>query len=308
MFSLQSSLPGLIGAVHTADAGSFTAAAKVLGLSPAAVSKNVATLEAQLGVRIFNRTTRRLSLTEEGTALVREARGGLAVIASAFDSASAGQQAKGLVRVNCPVGFGRRYVVPKLAKFYAAFPLIQLELNLDDRATDLVGGGFDIGIRGGSQPPEGMVARKICNLTAVLVATPKYLKQRGTPRTPADLMQHDLLRIKFLSGKVRPWVFKDRQRSTVTNTDIEIRTCLWLSDPDIMLDAILQNLGIGAIGYYHAQDALARGTLVQVLHSTFVGGNAEMSMFYPHRTGLAPRVRAFIDFMLAEFRSEPSLQ
>jgi DNA-binding transcriptional LysR family regulator len=305
--NLQTTLPGLISAVQAADSGSFTAAAKVLDLTPAAVSKSVAILEARLQVRLFNRTTRRLSLTEEGKAFIEQARLGLSTLDAAALQATQTLKPQGLVRVNCPVGFGRRYVLPVLPAFFAAHRDVRVELNLNDRAVDLVGEGFDVGIRGGSQPPEGMVARKVCDLSVVLVATPAYLRARGTPRHYRELAGHDLLRVKFLTGRMLPWLFKDTVDGVDKVVAFEGEGRLVISDPEIILDAALAHMGIAALGRYDAHGALLSGKLVEVLprqHAPVVVG---MSIFYPHRTGLAPRVRVFVDFLLDRLAREASL-
>jgi DNA-binding transcriptional LysR family regulator len=308
MKQLQTTLPGLISAVQVADSGSFTAAAKVLNLTPAAVSKNVATLETILQVRLFNRTTRQLSLTEEGKAFIAQTRTGLAALEAAGLQATQGLKPQGLVRLNCPVGFGRRYVLPLLPAFYALYPDVQIELNLNDQTVDLVREGFDVGIRGGSQPPEGMVARKICAIPSVLVATPKYLKLRGTPKHYSGLANHDLLKVKFLNGRILPWVFKDKTNGKEKLVSFEGSAKLLISDPEVMLDAALMHLGIARLGRHHAHAALQRGDLVEVLPRQHVTSEATMSIFYPHRAGLAPRVRVFVDFLLAQFAKDESLQ
>jgi DNA-binding transcriptional LysR family regulator len=317
MKQLQSSLPGLVSAVQAADSGSFTAAAKVLDLTPAAVSKNVAALEALLKVRLFNRTTRQLSLTEEGKAFIAQTRDGLDLLESASVQASQGLKPQGLVRINSSVGFGRRYVLPALPAFYAQYPEVQVELSLNDQNIDLVREGFDIGIRGGSQPPEGMVARKICNLYALLVATPQYLKARGTPKHYSDLLEHDLLRVKFPSGRVTPWLFKEAGKQTdkeksktkgkgsIKENDkvvsFEGPAKLLISDPEVILDAALLHMGIARMGSHHAFEALHSGALVEVLARQHLPGDASMAMFYPHRAGLAPRVRVLVDFLMLHF-------
>ncbi len=303
MNQLQTTLPGLISAVQAADSGSFTAAARVLDLTPAAVSKNVAALEALLQIRLFNRTTRHLSLTEEGKAFIAQTRQGLGLLEAASVQASQGLKPQGLVRFNCPVGFGRRYVLPLLPGFYAQHPLVTVELNLNDQAVDLVREGFDLGLRGGSQPPEGMVARRICKLTSVLVATPRYLKSRGTPTHYRQLADHDLLRVKFLSGHLSPWLFKDGGQVVA----FEGPHKLLLSDPEVMLDAALLHMGIARTGQHHAFEALRSGQLVQVLARQHVASDAAMTLFYPHRAGLAPRVRVLVDYLLAGFAKIESL-
>jgi DNA-binding transcriptional LysR family regulator len=307
MKHLQTTLPGLISAIQSADSGSFSAAASVLGLTPAAVSKNVAALEAHLKVRLFNRTTRRLALTEEGHAFVAQARIGVQALEDANALAAQGTQPEGLVRMNCAVGFGRRYVLPLLPEFFKAYTQVRVELNLNDNQVDLVQGGFDVGIRGGSQPPEGMVARKICNIHGVLVATPRYLQAHGTPQTPVDLAQHQLIRVKFLNGRMPAWPFKGASKAQGISA-VDAPAQLLLSDPEIVLDAALLHIGIARLGRHHASEALARGDLVEVLPKLHVSGDASMALFYPHRAGLAPRVRVFVDFLLAQFKEMPALQ
>lgn len=308
MKQLQTTLPGLISAVQAADSGSFTAAAKVLNLTPAAVSKNVATLETILQIRLFNRTTRQLSLTEEGKAFITQTRTGLAALETASLQATQRLKPQGLVRLNCPVGFGRRYVLPVLPAFYALYPDVQIELNLNDQAVDLVGERFDVGIRGGSQPPEGMVARKICEIPSVLVATPKYLKLRGTPKHYSELVNHDLLKVKFLNGRVLPWIFKDKTNGREKLVNFEGSAKLMVSDPEVMLDAALMHMGIARLGRHHAHAPLQRGDLVEVLPRQQVPNEAGMAIFYPHRAGLAPRVRVLVEFLIVQFAKEESLQ
>ncbi len=304
MKQLQTSLPGLISAVQAADSGSFTAAAKVLDLTPAAVSKNVAALEALLQVRLFNRTTRQLSLTEEGKAFIAQTREGLQALEAASVTATQGLKPQGLVRINSSVGFGRRYVLPLLPAFYAQYPQVQVELSLNDQNVDLVKDGFDMGIRGGSQPPEGMVARKICSLKSVLVATPQYLKARGSPKHYSDLAGHDLLRVKFLSGRLSPWLFKDKGKVVA----FEGQAKLLISDPEVILDAALLHMGIARMGRHHAFEALQSGQLIEVLPRQHESGDASMAMFYPHRAGLAPRVRVLVDFLLSRLVQLTALQ
>lgn len=305
---LQSTLPGLISAIQVADSGSFIAAAKALDLTSAAVSKNVAKLEAHLKVRLFNRTTRRLSLTEEGKAYIAQARIGLNLLDDASKHAAQGLKPQGMVRINCPVGFGRNYIVPALPVFYDQYPEVQIDLHLNDQAVDLVGQGFDIGIRGGSQPPEGMVARKICEISTVLVASPKYLAARGTPKKITDLERHDLIKVKFLNGRLLPWMFNEPVDGIDHVVTFEGNSKLFLSDSDVVVEAATQDMGIAFVGSYHAYQALKSGKLLEILPRQRVATGISMSMFYPHRTGLAPRVRVIVDYLLAHFAKLPDLR
>jgi DNA-binding transcriptional LysR family regulator len=306
--AIQTTFAGLLSAVQVAESGSFAGAAKALDLTAAAVSKNVAKLEAQLQVRLFNRTTRRLFLTEEGKVFLAQARAGLTLLEDATKQASEGLKPQGIVRINCPVGFGRSYIVPLMPEFQSLYPDVQLDLQLNDQAVDLVGGGFDVGIRGGSQPPEGMVGRKIADLSMILVASPKYLAARGTPQIIADLGDHDLLKVKFLNGRILPWLFEDASTSGGTQITFEGPAKLTISDPDIVIQAAILGMGIARTGSHHAYEAIRRGDLVEVLPTFRASGSVVMSLFYPHRTGLAPRVRVLVNYLLDRLTKEPSLR
>jgi DNA-binding transcriptional LysR family regulator len=141
------------------------------------------------------------------------------------------------------------------------------------------------------------VARKICYLYALLVATPQYLKSRGVPKHYSELAEHDLLRVKFLSGRVTPWLFKEKGKVV----SFEGKAKLLISDPEVILDAALLHMGIARMGSHHAFEALQRGDLVEVLARQHLPGDASMAMFYPHRAGLAPRVRVVVDFLMPYF-------
>ncbi len=290
--------------VSSASLGGFSAAAKRLDLTPAAVSKNVAQVEAQLGLRLFNRSTRQLIPTDEGRVFVERARAALEALTHAFDVARDDQTPSGLVRMSCSVGFGRRHVLPLLPSFFLAHPHVQVELSLNDMNVDLIAEGFDLGIRGGTNPPQGMVARQICALQAILIATPQYLSLRGTPTQPSDLSDHDVLRVKFLSGRTSPWLFKADGRITA----MEPQAKLLLSDPEMILDAALLHLGIARIGRHHAHAALVSGQVVEVLAKHHASDDSAMSLFYPHRQGLAPRVRCLIDHLMNGLQSSAALQ
>ncbi len=211
------------------------------------------------------------------------------------------------MRVNCAVGFGRRYVLPLLPTFFEQNTKVRVELNLNDQQVDLIAGGFDIGIRGGSQPPSGMISRKICDIPAVLVATPRYLKAYGVPQTPTDLEQHKLIRVRFLNGRMNAWPVRTSARAKDLRA-LDIPAQLLISDPEIVLDAALLHLGIARIGRHHARESLARGDLVQVLPKLHDGGDASMAMFYPHRAGLAPRVRVLVDYLMAKLTKQLDFQ
>jgi DNA-binding transcriptional LysR family regulator len=300
-------LPGYIAAVSAADHGSFAAAARALNLTPAAIGKSVSQLEARLGLRLFNRTTRSLAPTEEGLRVMAAAREGLSSLQQAADLAqrSAARDAplQGLVRISSAVGFGRAYVLPQLTALMERHPQLAIELVLSDQTVDLVREGFDIGLRGGQEPPQGMVARLLCELPSVLVASPAYLKRHGTPASQDELGQHRLIGLRFLSGRVAPWQFRQGHRRVA----LQPAATLWLSSPEAVLDAALLGLGIAQVGWHHAAEALARRQVQQVLKAQHLPGAVPLSIFYPHRAGLAPRVRAVVEHLWTTLRADPRL-
>jgi DNA-binding transcriptional LysR family regulator len=195
-----------------------------------------------------------------------------------------------------------------LPNFYATNPLIQVELNLNDHAVDLVKEGFDIGIRGGSLPPEGMVARKFCDIHSALLASPQYLKKKGTPKNFKDLGTHDLLKVKFLNGRVTTWAFKSKTNGKVHQEIFEGSAVLFISDPEVIADAALLHMGIARMGLHHAFEHIQSGALVPVLQDQHESTKVSMSIFYPHRAGLAPRVRVLLDHLIDGFSNDQSLQ
>ncbi len=289
-----------------ADAGSFTAAGARLDLTPAAVSKNVARLESQLGVRLFNRSTRQLRLTAEGEAFHARATAALRMLDEAV--AEVGRvrgAAVGRVRISVGVSFGRRYVLPLLPALAAAHPELQIELSLDNRAVDLLGEGYDIGIRGGVIEASGLVARRIARLPLVLVASPAYLRERGVPATPADLARHRLLGVRLPSGQEIAWRF--RKPGGRGSIEVGLQAQLWLSDPEALLDPALAHAGIAQLGLHHAMPFLRSGRLKAVLTRLHDPGQREIVLHYPHRQYLAPRVRVTVDALLAGLAKDRDL-
>jgi DNA-binding transcriptional LysR family regulator len=292
-------LPGLVSFAEAAAVGSFTAAAAKLDLTPAAVSKNVLRLEQQLGVRLFNRSTRQLQLTAEGKAF--SSRVGLAL--RTLDEAVAEisqtrDEAKGRVRISVGVSFGRRYLMPLLPALTARYPQLQIEVSLENRPVDLVAEGFDIGVRGGVLKESSLVARRIAKLPLILVASPTYLRLRGTPTTPAALNSHDLLGVRVAHGNDIPWRF--RKTGARGFTEMAVNARLWVSDPEALIDLALLHAGIAQIGLHHAMSYLRSGRLKAVLTQHHDAGDREIVLHYPHRQYLAPRVRVTVDALLQQ--------
>jgi DNA-binding transcriptional LysR family regulator len=303
---LSQRVRAVLSFVQTVEAGSFAGAARALGISAAAVSKNVAGLEKALGVRLLNRTTRTLSLTEEGTVFLRQARIALEALDSAVDAVAAQRlEISGPVRISTSAGFGRDHLLPALPGLLTRHPQLAVEVDFDDRVVDLVGGGYDFTLRGGHIADSALVARPVCRLHMVLVASPEYLARAGIPREPADLLRHRLITRRFLGGKVSPWSFRDKD-GIISTLDLDT-ACLTLSAPEALTEAACMHAGIAQVGVNHAWPHLQAGRLKVLLLGMHDPGTYEMVLQYPHRALMAPRVKASIDYLLAEFSRTPAL-
>ena len=195
--------------VSVATRGSLTAAAKAEGVAPAIMGRRLDALEEHLGVKLLVRTTRRISLTHEGSAFLEDCQRLLSDVANAEASVSeGGVKATGHLRITAPAGFGRRHVAPLVPRFRSAHPDVTISLNLSDRVVDLAGEGFDCAVRVGDLPDSSLVSVRIADNRRLCVATPKYLARRGTPRAPAELVQHDCLTLSSDASQTRGWAFR----------------------------------------------------------------------------------------------------
>lgn len=300
-------LQGLVSFTETAAAGSLTAAAAKLDLTPAAVSKNVIRLERQLGVRLFNRSTRQLRLTAEGEAFLARASGALRALDEAVAEVTrATGEPTGRVRISVGASFGRRYVLPLLPALTARHRLLQIEVSLDNRAIDLVADGFDIGIRGAVLRDSSLIARRIARLPLVLVATPAYLRRRGVPRSMRELESHDVLGVHLANGTPIPWRFRRDSGRGLAEWPLAAR--LWVSDPEALADLALEHAGIAQIGLHHALPLLRSGRLKTLLGDTHDPGDREIVLHYPHRQYLALRVRCVVDALLQKLSQHSDLR
>lgn len=296
----------IISFVHSADAGSFAAAGRVLGISSAAVSKNIAGLEKALGVRLMNRTTRTLSLTDEGEAFLRQARIALDALDQAADAVISHRATpSGRVHISTSVGFGREQLAPVLPGLIEKYPGLALEVDFDDHVIDLVRDGYDLALRGGRIADTSLVARTICQFNLVLVASPAYLAQHGIPAQPEELARHRLITRRFLGGRVSPWNFKAHDGSITTlNTEAAVMT---LSSPETITQLAVAGVGIAEIGVHHAWRHLQSGALKALLLEAHHPGSFEMTLQYPHRALVAPRVRVTVEYLLDAFAKREEL-
>jgi len=287
--------------VAAADEASFSAAARRLGLSPAAVSKSVARLEAGVGVRLFQRSTRSLSLTAEGERLYRQIRLPWTEIADALADLrqDAGKPA-GTLKIAMAPAVGRMYFVPLLEGFLERYPDVVPDLHFDNRQVDLIGEGFDVAIGGGVELTDALVARELAQASSVLVAAPGYLRRFSAPEEPEQLSRHrGLLRRALGSGRLMPWTLKnDAGREVVAN----VRPVAVLDDPEAIARAAAVGLGIAMLPMPHALPLLETGELLRVLPG-WHGLNRPLAIYYSSRKLLPAKVRVFVEYVVEAFRT-----
>jgi DNA-binding transcriptional LysR family regulator len=292
-------LQGMLAFVETAASGSLTAAAERLEISPAAVSKSLARLEQQLGVRLFNRSTRRLSITQEGQRFLGDAGVALRLLDQAVAAVSqSAHEAAGRVRISVGIAFGRRWVLPALPSIAEAHPQLTIDVDLDNRPVDLVAEGYDIGIRGGVIEDSSLIARRVCSLPVVLLASPEYLKQAGVPTSPDELSGHRCATVRLASGPAQTWRF---MRGGGRRFEFTPQAALTTSDPETLVDLALAEAGIVQAGLHHALPHLRSGRLKLLMPGLHDSGRREIVVHYPHRQYLAPRVRVVVDGLLGHF-------
>lgn len=288
--------------VRSAEAGSFAEAARRLSITPAAVGKSVAKLEARLGVRLFQRSTRSLKLTEAGQLFLNEVSASLHTIQNAVANlASTGGQPAGTLKVSMGTAFGRLYVVPLLGKFLRRFPAINPDWHFDNRQVDLISQGFDAAIGGGFELPQGVVARKLSVAHRVLVASADYLQRQPAVEGPEDLAQHQGILIRSpQTGRVRAWQLTSR---TGQLSPLVLKTGMTMSDSEADCAAAAQGLGIGLVSMPVAVPYLDSGALQRVLPDWYVD-DGNISIYYAEHRLLPGKTRAFVDFIIEEFGAQ----
>ena len=287
--------------VRVAEAKSFSEAARRLHSSKSLVSRQVAALEAELGVRLFHRTTRSLSLTDEGRGYHAQVARILNEIEEANMSVSQSQATpRGRLRVSAPMSFGVLHLGPAIRDFLHRYPEVELDLSLNDRYVDLIDEGFDLAIRIGRLADSSLVARKLARHRMILCASPDYLKEHGTPKDPSDLKHHECMcystnslapEWQFVTPDGKPWA-------------IEIEGRFHANNGDVLRTAALQGLGIIYLPSFIVGPDVQGATLASLLPE-FVPTDTAIHAVYPHSRHLSPKVRAFIDFLAERFGSRP---
>lgn len=288
--------------LKVACAGSLSGAARELGLTPSAVSRILARIEARLGVRLMVRTTRQLRLTAEGEAYARAARRILADIDETEAALADRANPRGRIRVSASMAHGRLVIVPLLGEFVARYPDIEVEMELSDEIADVLGGRVDVAIRFGPLADSPLTARRLGETGRTVIAAPSYLARHGTPRVPADLAQHNCLDFSF--RRIEPgWPFREDGRDYM----LEVKGNITANNGETLVQLAAQGVGITRVGNFHIDEANARGefasgALVPLLeafnpqdkesiHAVFVGG-----------ANTPARVRVFVDFLAEKLR------
>jgi DNA-binding transcriptional LysR family regulator len=279
------------------EAGSFVGASDALQMSRPAVSRHVADLEARLGVRLIQRTTRRLSLTPEGEVFHARVRDLLAGMDDAEAEISAGKvEPSGLLRVNAPVTFGILHLAPLWGEFRALHPQVRFDVTLSDRVVDLVDEGYDLAVRIARLPDSSLVSRQLAATRIVACASPAYLRRRGRPKAPPDLKGHDLIAYTYWSGR-DAWRFDGPDGPVSFRADAVMHT----NNGDTCRAAALAGQGIVLQPTFLVGPDLASGKLVQVMPG-YAGPELGIYAVYPSRKHLLPKTRALVDFLAAAFR------
>jgi DNA-binding transcriptional LysR family regulator len=287
--------------VRVVDSGSFTAAAARLDLSKSVVSKQVTRLEEQLGARLLNRTTRRLSLTEVGRVLYERSRKGLAEIEEAtFEVSRLQDVPRGTLKLNAPMSFGILHLAPAMPEFLRRYPELKVDMNLDDRQLDVIEEGFDVSVRIAELPDSSLVARRVAPCRHVVVAAPSYLARHGTPRTPEDLRDHNIVTYRYQDSALE-WHFRTPEGKS---TSVAVSGSLAMNNSLALRAALLDGVGITRTPTFVVGQDIKEGRLVALLRDH---EPPEISIFlvYPQRRHQSPKVRAFVDFIAERISEAP---
>lgn len=285
----------------TSNMHSFTAASRVLGLTPAAVSKSVGELEHTMGVRLFHRNTRHLSLTEDGKKLVQDISPAVKKLEAVLSQTkSAENEAAGKLKINLPESFGKKFILPLLPEFLRRFPNIEFDVHLQDKKIDPIHEGFDVSVGNLDDTDSGLIARNLCTIQLVTVAGSGYLKNALIPKKPQDLLTHNLIAYRQLSsGRLVNWRYK------LAGEHVAISPVgnLTLSNIEAVASAVRDGLGIGCVGLWHVREDLKNGTVIELLKK-FRPDPMLVKIYFSSRDQQPKKVRVFIDYLLEMANSD----
>lgn len=284
--------------VRLAVTNNISLAGRELGLSPAVASAHINRLEARLGVRLVHRTTRKVSLTEEGITFLPHAEEVLSSVEAAEAAVRSGKRSpQGTLRVSAPSSFGRMHLMPLLSNFLTLYPDLSMELRLTDTIVDLVEGGFDLAIRNGDLRSSTLIAKKLAPDTRIVCCSPDYLARFGEPATPEELRNHQCVNLPGLET----WIFSGAGGTTSVKTRGRLR----IDHGEAVRDGCVNGLGITMASTWSVYKHLQRGELVHILKSFPLVSETAIWAVYPSSRLLAPKVRVFIDFLANCFGNPP---
>ena len=291
--------------VSVATRGSLTAAARAEGVAPAIMGRRIDALEERLGVKLLVRTTRRLTLTHEGSAFLEDCQRLLVEFANAEASVSAGGvKASGHLRVTAPAGFGRRHVAPLVPRFHALHPEVRISLNLSDRVIDVAGEGYDCAVRVGDLPDSSLVSVRLADNRRRCVATPDFVRRHGAPRNPGDLARFTCLTLSSDASQTRGWAFRIPAEDGADGGDPIIHLKpggpLDCTDGQVLHDWCLAGHGIAWRSTWEVEAEIDAGLLVPLLDAFAAPPNGVYAVF-PQRKHLPLRVRLWLDFLKQQY-------
>lgn len=294
-------LSGMLAFVKTAELGSFVAAGRALEISASAVGKGVARLEQEVGVRLLQRSTRRIQLTAEGRLFHERCRRVLDDLDDAQAMLSLSRETpRGKLRVSAPI-VGYHFLIPLVPEFLALYPEVELDITFSDRAIDLIDEGIDVAIRSGDLRDSRLVSRPLQTFRLLLCAAPSYLERHGTPTELRDLAQHACVRFRHPdSGKLLDWPW----REDLAGDEPRLRTVLACNNIEAVLGATLRGIGIACMPDFLVRDALEEGRLVSVLEA-HLGPARQFRALWPSSRHLSPKVRVWVDYLGAQLSSPP---
>lgn len=295
-------LANLESFVRSAESGSFSAAARRLALTPAAVSRNVALLERNIGIRLFHRSTRKLTLTEAGERFLLDIGGNLEALQAAIAGVSTDKgEPVGVLKVSMSLTFGLTHLMPLLPDFLARHPLIRPEWHFENRSVDLNAEGYDAAIGAGFDLASGVVSRPLAPAHIIAVASKAYMAGRSMPVDPSELAALDGIAMRSLrTGRIRHWMMRDIGG---TEAPALVRETVVVNDPAAMREAALHGLGVALIAVPDALRELERGDLVRLVPRWYADAGS-ISLYYASRTLMPAKTRVFIDFVAKAFKRE----
>jgi DNA-binding transcriptional LysR family regulator len=294
---------GMLVFSKVVQAGSLSAAARELGVSTAVVSRTLAGLETRLGVRLVNRTTRSLHLTDEGASYYETSQRILAEIDEADAAVTSRRiEPQGVLKVALPASFGHQHIAPLIPRFAQRYPKVELALSLSDRSFNLIEEGFDLAVRIAELKDSSLAARKLAPNRRVVCASPDYLRAHGEPKTPQDLAKHNCLVTTWEHGFAMAWDYKSPvgKRGTV-----RVSGRYACDNWEVLRDWAVSGLGVALKSTWDVREQLEEGTLVPLLPGYDFGTDVGIYAVYPHRRHLPAKTRVFIDFLAESFGPEP---